>query len=97
MAEETYVFFTTDSHIVDGEGKQCTAPGWGCLPCPNQPAGIFVGHNLSRPGVHIADLPLLFAGTQPDASGPMLPDPTSYTLLDFGDIHDTGRWDAWST
>jgi hypothetical protein len=79
------VFFTTWSSIVDGDGL-CTAAGWGGPACPNQPGGTWIGHNLTRPDVHIADLPLLFAGSQPSAAGPMKPDPSSFTLLDFGDM-----------
>lgn len=87
--DETHVFFTTFSSMVDGEGK-CTSPGWGGPPCPNAPGGVFVGMNLSRPDVHIADLPMLFAGTQPRASGPMMPDWSTATLLDFGDMVPVG-------
>jgi hypothetical protein len=88
-ADETYVFFTTFSSTVDGEGT-CTAPGWGGPPCPNAPGGVFVGKNLSRPDVHIADLPMFFAGTQPRASGPIMPDWSTATLLDFGDMVPVG-------
>merc|ERR1712046_61588 len=79
----------TSSSIVDAEGH-CTGPGWGGPPCPNAPGGHIAGKNLSDPGVHVADLPMLFGGMQPHPAGPLIVDPRSYTLLDFGNLMPVG-------